>query len=203
MLIKKIHFSDIVEFTQNIPDTKVNPEIKNAEKYDFITKFGTSLISALTDACNDSSNWTTWAAGTYTTGAKVIHNEKVYFISVSTTTQQPGTGTDWTLKELNTLWLVNVKPYMVYCAYARFLVEHGVNVTQSGMRVAFEDTSNEVDAKTKAMKINSQKSKASAEENLLHVALTNANWTFDGTTYARPAKEIPRGQGKKFGFNAI
>jgi hypothetical protein len=204
MLIKKIHFSDIVKFNQNVDDEDVNPCIKDAEKYDFIPKFGTSLIAPLAAACVASATWTAWAAGTYNTAGQIVtHNDKVYILNTATTTAEPGINSHWLLKEMYTLWLAHVKPFMVYNAFARFLVEHGIEIAQSGLRVAFEDTSNEVDAKTKAMKVNAQKGKASMEHNLLLVALADANWTFDGTEYAQPTNGVKRGSSKKFGFNSI
>ncbi len=204
MLINKIHFSDHLNFTQNIDDDEVNPEIKNAEKYDFIPKFGTSLIAPLVAARVASTAWTTWAAGTYSVaGTIVIHNDEVYILNTASTTSEPGINAHWLKKEMYTLWYKHVKPFMVFSAFVRFLPEHGSHVTQSGIRKAFEDTSEEVDAKRLAMKINAAKSKASHEHSLLLVALADASWTFDGTVYAEPTDGVKRGSSKRFGFNAI
>jgi hypothetical protein len=206
MLIRKIDIKLAANFTENIEDDNVNPYIHQAERYDFKPKLGTSMIAVLSAASVASAAWTTWElseAPYITANQIVIHNENIYQLAVASTSAEPGTNADWTLKELYSFWYEHVRQYMAYCTLGRFLLWHGKNITQEGIREPFEDSSSEVDSRGKGTMIAACKSMASTEQNLLMKKIELVNWTFDGTAYARPTNPPNRGLTKKFGFYPI
>jgi hypothetical protein len=77
-----------------------------------------------------------------------------------------------------------VKPYLICGAYENFLLWHGNNVTQYGVRQMNEDTSVEVTDKMKGELLADAKRKTNAYLTILKRELFNADYTFDGVIYS-------------------
>jgi hypothetical protein len=76
-----------------------------------------------------------------------------------------------------------VKAYLVCKAYARLLLWHGKNITQFGIRVNNEDTSNEITDKARSELIADINSKANVYLLKMSNAFKTANATFDSIVY--------------------
>lgn len=83
-------------------------------------------------------------------------------------------------------------PYMVCLAHARFLVWHGRNVAQFGLRVNSEDTSESVTDEQRADLIASSEHKANIYLAQLKVELVNKNFTFDSIPYMYKCDNKPK-----------
>jgi len=77
-----------------------------------------------------------------------------------------------------------VKPYLVLCADRRFLLLHGINITQFGIRVNNEDTSNEIDKEKLANFMADALHKSNVYLARLTDGLKDANYTFDTIVYS-------------------
>lgn len=88
-----------------------------------------------------------------------------------------------TKPQLTTLFNEYIKPFLVLGAYYRFLLWHGANVSQYGIRQNNEDTSTEVSDKRRAELMGDVQSKKNAYLNKLKDKLFNDNFTYDSVTY--------------------
>jgi len=77
-----------------------------------------------------------------------------------------------------------VKPYLVLCAYKRFLLWAGRNLTQYGLRVNNEDTSTDVTDKARAEMMADALHKANVYLARLTDSLKDADYTFDTIIYS-------------------
>lgn len=94
--------------------------------------------------------------------------------------------------ELIALFNDYVKPFMVLKAYCRFLLYHGRNITQYGIRVNNEDTSNDIGDKGRAEFIADNEHKANVYLARLNKALKDANYTFDSVVYQYACQTKPK-----------
>lgn len=86
--------------------------------------------------------------------------------------------------ELHAWFNTYLKPYMVCMAHARFLLWQGNNITQFGVRVNNEDTSEAVSDKTRGELIASSEHKANVYLAKATSALKDADYTFDTVVYS-------------------
>lgn len=85
--------------------------------------------------------------------------------------------------ELNALFTGYLKELLLHQTYMRMFPQHGVNVTQYGVRVNNEDTSNEVSSSQRAEIIRNENSIINILTARLMTYGDAAEWTFDGTKY--------------------
>jgi hypothetical protein len=76
-----------------------------------------------------------------------------------------------------------IKPYLICGAYEKFLLWHGNNVSQFGIRNNIEDTSQQVSDKTKGELLADIKRKTNAYLSIMTRELYRSNYTFDGIVY--------------------
>lgn len=76
-----------------------------------------------------------------------------------------------------------IKPYLICGAYEKFLLWHGNNISQFGIRNNSEDTSQQVSDRTRGELIADVKRKTNAYLSIFNRELKQANYTFDGITY--------------------
>lgn len=207
MVIKKINLKEVFPITLNIEDSKLNPHIADAEKYDLLPYIGQTLLTALRLVSDDYSTWEGEWNGTdnYTTGQKVIHGNQVWEAAQNNTNQEPSSSNtaNWTLLELESFWYAHVKIYVAFNALSRYSVYAGKNFTQFGVVKPFEPTSQPADPREVAAIIKDLENKMNIEFTLMSNALEDANWEFDGTTYTQPVEAPSPKRMKKFGINAI
>lgn len=94
--------------------------------------------------------------------------------------------------ELMSFFETYLKPFMVCMAHARFLLWQGNNVTQFGIRVNQEDTSQPITDKTRGELIASSEHKANVYMMKFKQALEDANYTFDSVVYSYKCNQKPR-----------
>lgn len=94
-----------------------------------------------------------------------------------------------TKPELVNFYNEHVKPFIVCKAYERLLLLHGRNVTQFGLRVNSEETSNEISDKARGEWIEQTAHKANVYMNDMFAKMKEANFTFDGVAYIDKSKK--------------
>lgn len=85
--------------------------------------------------------------------------------------------------ELQSFLDLYIKPYLICGAYEKFLLWHGNNISQFGIRNNTEDTSQQVSDKTRGELIADVKRKTNSYLSIMNRELYLANYTFDGTVY--------------------
>lgn len=213
MIIKKKHIAQVLSFTLNIGEDKINHHILNATKYDLKPYIGNELITALGLVCVASEDWDgDWAeAVSYEEDDIVIHGEGVWLCLNDNTDSEPDAGnTDWELMELETLWYFNFRVYLANNSIARYCVRAGKNFTQFGITKPLEPsgTAAPVDPKELAAMIKDFENDASKEFSLLTVALgayeSGNKWTIGGEDYSKPDGQVSIKKTKSsFGIGAI
>lgn len=93
-------------------------------------------------------------------------------------TGSPGMGA-----ELESFFSAYIKPIIVHYSLVRFLVEHGRNITQFGVVVPLEDTSEPVSDRARADMRNQYKADLQAYLNKFYQRLAEVHYTFDGVQY--------------------
>lgn len=76
-----------------------------------------------------------------------------------------------------------IKPFLISKTYERFLLWHGNNINQYGIRNNVEDTSQQISTTNRAELINDVKSDSNAFLALMNKQASDANFTFDGVVY--------------------
>ena len=207
MLIDKTDFPGIASMSLNIEDDILNPYIEAAEEYDLFPLMGLSMYNILQNAKTESVTWTDWTAGVYANGIVKIHNKKVWkVIAAVSTNTEPGTiagAADWQLQELFTFWRARLRRFLVWTTAAYFYSEHGIWITQAGIRVINNGDSLEASPEEKAILIKSAERKRNIELNKMMLELSIKNWTFDTLVYAMPTDNVSRDRQKDFGIKAI
>lgn len=97
-----------------------------------------------------------------------------------------------TQPELVAFWNDYVKPLIVLKAYCRFLLYHGRNITQYGIRVNNEDTSNDVGDKGRGELMADNEHKANVYLMKLKERLDAVNYTFDSVVYEYACNNKPK-----------
>ncbi len=85
--------------------------------------------------------------------------------------------------ELSAFLDTYIKPYLICGAYEKFLLWHGTNINQYGLRQNNEDTSDEISDKRRAEIMADIRSKANAYLSIMQKQLKEDNYTFDGVYY--------------------
>lgn len=85
-----------------------------------------------------------------------------------------------------------VKPVLVLNAYRRFLLVHGINITQFGSRVNNEETSNEISDKRRGEIMADAESKANVYLAKMSAALKAASYTYDTIVYQYACADKPK-----------
>ena len=88
-----------------------------------------------------------------------------------------------TKPELTSLFDEYVKPYLVFTAYYKFLLWHGANISQYGVRQNNEGTSEEISDKRRGELLGDIQSKVNVYLNKLKDKLHDDEYTYDGVVY--------------------
>lgn len=76
-----------------------------------------------------------------------------------------------------------IKPFLISITYEKFLLWHGNNINQYGIRNNIEDTSTQISTTNRAELINDVKSDSNAFLSLMNKQLNDLSYTFDGVIY--------------------
>ena len=94
-----------------------------------------------------------------------------------------------TYPELEALFDNYIKAWICNRTIYSFYSEHGMNITQYGIRVMNEDTSQPVAPEDRAVLLQRVKNKANAYWLRLDKKLSDDNYTYDGITYSKDCQE--------------
>lgn len=102
--------------------------------------------------------------------------------------------------ELETLFDNYIKPWIAYNVIYSFYTQHGINVTQYGMRVASEDTSQPVAPEERAVMLRTIQTDANNYYLRFQKQLYKDDLTYDGITYTDVCE---KNKGVNVGMKAI
>lgn len=177
-------FKGRFKITENIPTKDLDIAINDSFDFDVLTTLPDEMLSDIKDVL--LINPIQWKASkAYVVGDKVNYDGVYYIALENNTGSLPSSdNTDWQEIALMTFWTNYVKPFFMACAYYRFLLWHGANITQYGARQNNEDTSQELTDKRKGELLADISGKKDIFLARLTKAFNDASNTFDGVTYA-------------------
>lgn len=183
MLIHKSHIGEFTQFTTNIQDRYINPDIEASEVEDARPLLGDAMVNDI--LVISDYNPQAWAVGTtYSALIYVVYNDKVYKWLQAGTGQDPETAAAyWELSPLGTFWWNYVRPWIVFKTMEKFSSTHGVNITQSGMRTNESTQDFPIDGGTRATVVGRHRKSAAVRENKLLTYLKSVNWTINTVVY--------------------
>jgi len=200
LVFEKSDMAIVPRWTDNINDEWINPFIVQCCELNFRDTISKTLYDAMANAVAlilTGAQGNAWVDQVYTSGSVVLYNE-VYYKAVAAVIQgeaAPDANTNWAVYELVNFWAEFAKPYLVYHAYKSFLLWHGSHIAQGGLRVHFDNTSNEVTAEGKAPLLQDTRNTISIKQIKLMNDLTAKEYTYDGVKYATNENVKPANDG--------
>jgi len=189
-------FKGRFKITENIPTKDLDIAINDSFDFDVLTTLPDEMLNDIKDVL--LINPIQWKASkAYVVGDKVNY-DGVYYVALenSTGSLPASDNADWQEIALMSFWTDYVKPFFMCCAYYRFLLWHGANITQYGSRQNTEDTSQELTDKRKGELLADISGKKDIFLARLTKAFKDAANTFDGVTYqydSTDTKELNQG----------
>jgi hypothetical protein len=183
MLITKQNIKDLAQFTLNIEDRIINPNIEDSQEYDLKPTIGDAMFDKLIEDFDGGLiPWDILTA--YAIGDFVVYGKIVYKALTANVGSQPDLFPfDWEVNELGTFFNKYLRPFIVFATYQQFLLWIGRNLTQYGLREMLEDTSIPVTEEGRAALIADARKKRGIWYNRLENELCKKNRTFDGVQY--------------------
>lgn len=183
---------DLAEFTsfsasvgtklviQKIRDT----EVERAEPF-----LGVKLVADMREVFSKSVK--VWdASESYTAGRYAVSSENedstlnTVYKAIQASTGEPLTNNlFWEVSEIGTFWYRWVRPWASYATYEHFIVHHGINVVESGMRVGQSDTDYEINEAQRAKIIADVARSARIRKARLSSYLESVGWEIAGVVY--------------------
>lgn len=201
MIIKKEYFPEFFQFSLNIQNEYVDPHIRNAEMQDILPKIGKAMYDALSPM---EAIPTSWVSSTnYAIGSIVLFNGAIYKATATTTNNQPDVSSQWNLSELFTFFWGYIRPFGVFACFREFLIHHGINITQFGLRVSDEATSFAADGNTRASMLDNARRRMSQYESAMNNKLCEVNWTFDNIKYEIDTTVYKKSTKNKFKISSL
>jgi hypothetical protein len=184
MLLNKTDINLVYpKFGNNIPDREIAPYISDAEIFDLQPILPDNMYANIEEQLPvPQIGWD--RSTSFVVGSVIFYNGRFWKSKTVNQDSEPtgGNTVNWGSAELLNLWLTYLKPFTTYKALARFYVEHGYNITQYGVRVNREDTSDEISDKGRGAVVNNFDSKANHYGTLISRQFGNT-LTYDGVTY--------------------
>jgi hypothetical protein len=138
-----------VPLSDKVEDVQVRPFIQFARTLDLIPLLGHETLEAV-DALA-AAELKPYVAGAGAEEDLAVRHERVYRATADGLLTTPG-GEGWTYEPLLTLWTQYLKPWWVEASYARFLAQHGLNVTKAGITVPVDRANGTYDRPSAAQK---------------------------------------------------
>lgn len=140
-----------VPLSGKVEDEQVRPHIQFAYTLDLLPLLGYEVLDAVNALAVPV--FAPYAPlGSYAVGQFTVRHERVYRALADTTgLTLPGESAataEWAYEPLLTLWTQYLKPFYVQAAYARFLPQHGRNITKAGITVPVDRANGTYDRPT-------------------------------------------------------
>lgn len=153
--------------------------VNDAVKFDLYSTFPEALLNLIQSELN-IKQWS--KLNNYTTLDSVFWKDKYYIAKNSNLNSEPPSA-NWDDYETMDFWGDYLKPYLIACSVSRFMLWHGRNVTQYGLRQINEDTSVEVTDKARGELKADIDNKKDYYMTRIRKKLEDVKWILDGVKY--------------------
>ena len=179
--LDKNRFHKYIQFSKNIEDRMIYNHVRDASRFDFMPKVPAELyndIKAFSEKIVKTWDFKT----SFTTGQETSLDDYIWKALADNSDSRPPSD-DWQKLEISEAFTDFIEPYLVMSFYGRFLLWHGNNVTQFGLRSPFEDSSNAVSPQDRSQLIADTKRKAGVYWADFIKWMKEKNYTLDGGKY--------------------
>lgn len=194
LLITKQQINKYERLSENIADDVINPHILDAQEYDVEPVLPNALLNAI--AAVILAKPQQWNKNkTYATDNVVWFGEpKMWYkaTAANTNSEPGGENEDWGACELMNFYEQYLVRFLSFKTCYRFIADHGINITQFGVREMVEDSSREISDRRRGAKLGDLNSKANLAAEKISKALAVAKDTFDGVKYTADKGETSR-----------
>ncbi len=198
-----LDFQAALPFSNKIEDRQVQPFVALTLELDLVPLLGHAVLDEVAGlAMPEMIGYVPAVAST--AGTYYLYQGRVYLATTDELLTRPGTADAWVYQPLLTLWTQYLKPYWLHRAYARFLPQHGVDVTKAGMTQPNDPAATYVRAASadRAVLIASAESTAEALRSRLTAFLSSEAQAFakdNATGYAYPVPNCQRSHSPRAG----
>ena len=159
-----LDFQTQLPFSNKIEDRQLQPFVKTAFALDLVPLLGHATLEAV-DALAPFTAIKYTAGLPIAAGSILSRRERLYRAATNAVlpiAPPPAVPTEaaapWTYLPLHTLWLHYLKPWFVQQAFARFLSQHGLDITKAGITVPIDRNQGTYDRPSAAQKAELQAS---------------------------------------------
>jgi hypothetical protein len=154
-------FTTQLPFSNKIEDRQIQPFVALSRTLDLTPLLGSATLEAV-DALATPGTVTPYATDmSYLVDGLVSRRERIYRAVGAPTTAPPTDGkttAEWADEPLLTLWLLYLKPWWVQQSFARFLSQHGLDITKAGVTQAIDRSQGSYDRPSTATRAELQAS---------------------------------------------
>lgn len=154
LLIDKENISELITDIQNIDDKKINREILDVQKFDLLKQIPVELFNAF--VALKVANYRSWSrTKTYSIGDYAINDGRLWLAIIENTNSLPAPdNVNWSEKEIYFLFNEYIVPFLAFCSYSKYAVEHGLNASPHGFTKVSEGNITAIDKNERAMIVN-------------------------------------------------
>lgn len=181
LLIEKEIISEMITDIQNVDDKKINREILDVQKFDLLKQIPQELFDAF--AAIKTANHRSWSrTKVYSAGEYATNDGKLYLAVTPVTGTQPASPA-WTEKNIYFLFNEYIVPFLAFCSYSKYAVEHGLNISKSGFSKVTEENLAPINEKERALIVNKYQNRGDKYFMDFMNWMKENDYTIDGVQY--------------------
>lgn len=183
LLINKEDISELITDIQNIDDKKINREILDVQQFDLMNQIPVELFNAF--VALKVANHRNWSRSkTYQVGEYAITDGKLWIASAINTGSLPAdANANWSEKKIYSIFNGYIVPFLAFCSYSKYSVEHGLNATRNGFSKVNDDSVLPIDSKERALIVNKYQNRGDKYFMNFMKWMSENNYTIDAVKY--------------------
>jgi len=181
------------KLTENVPVKDFEIAVQDAFTFDLLVSLPDELLTDIRDVLE--VNPIQWNKNKSYVLNDIVNYDGVYYKSLGSNSDSMPPSADWEEMERMTFWTNFVKPYFECAAYYRFILWHGANFTQFGVRQNNEETSNEITDKRKGELMADVSQKRDMLMARMSKRFNDVAGEFDGVTYELDSDDVQSSEG--------
>lgn len=196
LLINKEDITEHLMDVGNIDDKKLNREIFDVQEFSFRKQIPSELYDLFISV--KSANYRSWSRSrSYAINDRVIHDGKLWVAKAVNTGSLPAAdNANWEEKSVWYLFKKFIVPYLVFVAFSKYSVDHGLNASPHGFKKVSEDNVESITSSERAGIVNKYQNRGDKYLMGFMEYLSSNNYTIDGVKYTftsdNSRKSVPK-----------
>lgn len=183
LLINKEDISEMITDIQNVDDKKINREILDVQKFDLMNQIPVELFNAF--YALKIANHRQWSRSkSYAIGEHAISGGKLWIATAINSNSLPADdNTNWIEKKIYSIFNDYIVPFLAFCSYSKYAVEHGLNATRNGFSKINDGDVTPIDPKERALIVNKYQNRGDKYFMDFMKWMSENNYTIDEVKY--------------------